>query len=339
LYTANPNEVRSMTDLDVRKLRVLQELAERGTVIATAEALHLTPSAVSQQLATLSREVGVKLIEPVGRGVRLTDAARVLTKRADEIFTQLEIVRADMAAYADGCGGPVRVAGFAATISGLALPALCQLRHTHPGIALRLTESDPPESFSALLRGDIDLVLSLESMDAPAASDRRFHRTALLAERLDVALPRDHPLAYVNGLRLADLAEEPWIFSNSKSCRDASLAVCTTAGFTPSTVHLIDDWGATLAAVKLGLGVALLPRLIRVSGRDDVVVRELDGQRPARHVFAAVRRGSEGTPHVAAVLDALRSVALDQPDEVPDDADDDVVSLHEFDRKVSLVKR
>lgn len=327
-----------MTDLDVRKLRVLRELEERGTVVATAEALHLTPSAVSQQLATLSKEVGVKLIEPVGRGVRLTDAARVLTQRADEIFTQLEVVRADMAAYADGQAGPVRVVGFAATLLGLALPALRQLRDTHPGITLRLTEVDSPEAFSTLLRGDADLALSLESKDAPATGDRRIHRTPLLAERFDVALPANHRLAYATQLRLADLSTEAWIFSKSGTCREVSLAVCTAAGFTPATTHLIDDWEATLGAVGLGLGVALLPRLVTVAERDDVVIRPLNGQRPARHIFAAVRRGSENTPHMAATLDALRSVASSGRTDTYAGRDHHSVALNEAPHKMSLVK-
>src|SRR5690349_5260 len=121
-----------MGDLDVRKLRVLQELSERGTVVAVADALHLTPSAVSQQIAALSKEVGARLIEPVGRRVRLTDAARILMLRADEIFAQLENVRADLAAYAEGHGGHIKVAGFAATLSGLVLPAVRSLRGSHP---------------------------------------------------------------------------------------------------------------------------------------------------------------------------------------------------------------
>ncbi|MDT7788470.1 MAG: hypothetical protein QOF58_6889 [Pseudonocardiales bacterium] len=298
-----------MGDLDVRKLRMLRELDERGTVAAVAQALHLTPSAVSQQLVALSKEAGVRLIEPVGRRVRLTDAARVLLRRANEIFAELERVQADLLAYSEGSVAEVRVAGFAATLSGLVLPAVRELRDSHPGVVVRLVESDPPHSFDQLVRGDVDVVLSLESKDSPAATDRRFHRVALLAERFDVALPVDHALAHAPVVRLADLANEAWIFSNTGTCRDISFAACIAAGFTPEIVHHIGDWEATLGAVALGLGLALVPRLINAGPREDVVIRVLDAEQPTRHVFAAVRRGSEDAAHLAAVLGALTAAA------------------------------
>jgi DNA-binding transcriptional LysR family regulator len=298
-----------MAELDVRKFRVLRELEERGTVAAVAQALHLTPSAVSQQLVALSREAGVQLVEPIGRRVRLTDAARVLLRHADDIFTRIERVHADLAAHAVGHVADVRVAGFAATLSGLALPALRLLRTSHPDLRVRLVESDPPESFDQLVRGDIDLVLALASKDSPAVSDRRFHRVPLLAERFDLALSLRHPLAHAPEVRLADLAGEQWIFSNSDTCRDISLAACVSAGFTPEIAHQIGDWEATLSAVGLGLGLALVPRLIDTSGHDDVVIRELGANKPTRHLFAAVRRGAESAPHLEAVLTALVEVA------------------------------
>jgi DNA-binding transcriptional LysR family regulator len=302
-------QAEPVAELDVRKLRVLRELDERGTVAAVAQAMHLTPSAVSQQLVALGKETGVRLVEPAGRRVRLTDAARVLLRHADDLFAGLERVRADLAAHAAGLVADVRVAGFAATLSGIVLPALRLLHSSHPDIAVRLVESDQPRSFDRLARGDVDVALALESKDGPSSADRRFHRVALLAERFDLALPRQHPLAHVPEVRLADLAGERWIFSDTDSCRDVALAACVAAGFTPEIAHHIDDWDATLGAVGLGLGLALVPRLVHVGARDDVVIKSLDAEHPTRHLFAAVRRGSEELPHLKAVLRALLAAA------------------------------
>jgi DNA-binding transcriptional LysR family regulator len=301
-----------MVELDVRKLRVLRELDERGTVGAVAEALHLTPSAVSQQLAALSREVGVPLLEPAGRRVRLTGAARVLLGHAHEIFARMEHLRADLAAYSAGETGQVRVAGFSTALTGLVLPAFARLRADRPGLAPRLREADPPASFALLTRGDADLVVGLEAARAPATSDRRFHRVPLLTDRLDVALPATHPLAGAPSPRLAQLAAEPWIFGSGGACRDITLAACAAAGFTPEPSHLVFDWDAVLAMVQAGLGVAMVPRLAGARARDGVVVRALAADRPARHVFAVVREGSQTAPHLAAVLAALRAEAADR---------------------------
>jgi DNA-binding transcriptional LysR family regulator len=304
-----------MVEMDVRKLRVLRELDERGTVGAVAEALHLTPSAVSQQLAALSREVGVPLLEPAGRRVRLTGAARVLLGHAHEIFARMEYLRADLAAYSAGETGQVRVAGFSTALTGLVLPAFARLRADRPGLAPRLREADPPASFALLTRGDADLVVGLEATGpsaAPASSDRRFHRVPLLADLLDVALPASHPLAGAPSVRLAQLAADPWIFGSGGACRAVTLAACAAAGFTPEASHSVFDWDAVLALVQAGLGVAMVPRLAGVRPRDGVAVRALEADRPARHVFAVVREGSQAAPHLAAVLAALRAEAADR---------------------------
>ncbi len=298
-----------MVDLDVRKLRVLRELDERGTVGAVARALHLTPSAVSQQLAALSRETGVPLLEPAGRRVRLTGAARVLLRHAHEIFVQLEHVQSALAAYADGEVGEVRIAGFTTAHTGLVLPAVSRLRDSTPGLRLRLVEAEPDRAFALLVRGDVELVLALEAERVPATTDSRFHRVPLLVDRLDVALPAGHRLAHARQVRLIELAQEPWIFGSDGACREIMLAACAAAGFTPEPAHALFEWSAVLAAVGLNLGVAMVPRLACPVSRDDVVIRTLDADRPARHVFAAVRQGSQVAPHLATVLDALTEIA------------------------------
>ncbi|MEV8514895.1 LysR family transcriptional regulator [Dactylosporangium sp. NPDC051484] len=295
-----------MRDLDVRKLRVLRELQRRGTVGAVAEAMHLTPSAVSQQLTALAREAGVALTEPAGRRLRLTPAAQVLLRHAEEIIARVELAHADLAASAAGTVGTIRLGGFAATLSGLALPALRRLRGTAPGLSIHVTEVEHPEAYDLIIRGDLDVALVVESAQGPPATDPRFHRTPLCADVYDVALPQDHPLATAAEVALTDLAEEPWIFPHAGVCLGVSVAACATAGFTPDVVHRIGDWDSAMTAVALGMGVTLVSRLARVSPRPGVVVREIGAHRPVRHITAVTRRGGQSAPHLRTVLDALR---------------------------------
>ncbi|GIM68320.1 LysR family transcriptional regulator [Winogradskya consettensis] len=301
----------------MRRLRVLRELSRHGTVTAAAQALHLTPSAVSQQLAALSREAGVPLIESAGRRVRLTNAAQILLRHADEIFARIELAQADIAASTGGgAAGQVALGGFAATLSGLALPALRSLRDTSPLLRLRLLEVEHPEALDLLVRGDLDIVLMVESRQGPPATDRRFHRQPLLTDVFDIALPAEHPAATSAVVSLADLAEDPWILPRAGACLDVSMATCAAAGFTPHVVHSIGDWDGVMTAVSLGLGVALVSRLASVAPRPGVVIRGLEVDRPARHITAVLRRGSERAPHLAAVLNELGTAArrLDRAD-------------------------
>lgn len=294
--------------IDARRLRVLREVAEHGTLAAAADALHLTPSAVSQQLAALEREVGQPVVERQGRGVRLTGAAEVLVGHANLVLAQLEAAAADVAAYADGAVGTVRVAGFATALAELAAPAAAALRVSHPRLALVFEEQEAPDCFSALARGDADIALSMVSRQAPAPDDPRFHLRPLQADTLDAVLPAGHPLAAGEEVELAALAREPWVGPpDGTSCHDVTVTGCAAAGFAPDFVHRSLDFHTTMALVGAGLGVALVPRLAQAVVPAGAVVRPLRAPAPARRVFAATRAGGERRPTVAAVLDALVS--------------------------------
>ncbi|MFE6359810.1 LysR family transcriptional regulator [Streptomyces sp. NPDC057806] len=296
-----------MAEWDIRKLLILRTLRERGTVTATAEALRMTPSAVSQQLTNLARQLGVPLLEARGRGVRLTDAARLVLRHAEAVFEQLERADAELGAYLHGEAGEVRVGAFSTAVPALVVPAVRVLRAGHPGVRVQVREAEAGEAYELLGSGEVDLALSLAAQ-APSAADARFTRVTLLADPLDVALPRDHPLAAAERLRLADLAAEPWIFGGSGPWSDITRGVCEAAGFTPHQGHSATGWTAILAMVEAGMGVALVPRMAAVS-RDGVAMREAATERPVRHVVAAVRRGAQDAPAVGRVLDALREVA------------------------------
>ncbi|MFD3940929.1 LysR family transcriptional regulator [Streptomyces sp. NPDC058611] len=300
-----------MTEWDIKKLRILRTLAERGTVTATAEALHMTPSAVSQQLTNLARQLGVPLLEAQGRRVRLTDAAHLVLRHTEAVFAQLERAEAELSGYLAGDAGEVRIGAFSTAVPALVVPAVAALRRTHPGIEVRVREAEAAESYALLSAGAVDLALSLAA-HAPTARDGRFTRLTLLEDPLDVALPPDHPLADAADLRLADLSGDPWIYGGSGPWSEITRNACEAAGFVPEQAHSASGWTAILAMVGAGMGVALVPRM--VSGRaSGPVVRVLSHERPARHVIAAVRRGSEAAPAVARVLDALRRAAAGRP--------------------------
>ncbi|GGP73006.1 LysR family transcriptional regulator [Streptomyces melanogenes] len=299
-------------DWDIKKLHILRTLRDRGTVTATAEALLMTPSAVSQQLTNLAKQLGVPLLEADGRRVRLTDAAHLVLRHAEAVFAQLERADAELAGYLRGEAGQVRVGAFSTAVPALVVPAVLRLRRSHPALEVRVREAEAAEAYELLSAGAVDLALSLAA-HAPSARDPRFTVVPLLADPLDVALPADHPLASSPGLRLADLAGEPWIFGGSGPWSQITTAACEAAGFVPEQAHSAAGWTAILSMVAGGMGVALVPRLAGARG-EGVVMRELAAdRRPYRHVVAAVRRGAEGGAGVGRVLSALREVSPTPP--------------------------
>lgn len=301
----------TMTDWDLRKLRVLRTLDRVGTVRATAEALSTTPSAVSQQLSALSRQVGVELLEPHGRRVRLTDAARVLLRHTDIVLAQLERAEAELDGFARGGAGTVRVGAFATAVPGLVVPALSAVRDAHPGLAVRVHQAEASEVYDLLAAGEIDIGLSLAAQ-APTGRDDRFERAGLLTDPMDAALPARHRLAGAPALRLRELAGEPWIYGADGPWRDITVAACAQAGFAPEQAHVASDWRAILDMVAAGLGVALVPRLAAAGDSPGVALRVLHEDRPRRHVVWAVRAGSRERPQIAVALRALvdRAAAL-----------------------------
>ncbi len=300
-------KIRFMVDL--RRLRALRAVADHGTLAAAADALHLTPSAVSQQLAALERDVRRPLLEPDGRSVRLTAAARVMLEHADALFAQLERLEGDLAA-GDHALGEIRVVGFPTALAGLLAPAARTLRAEAPGVTLRIHELETPEAVAALTARDADLMLGMESSTAPQVGDTRWHREDLLGDTLDAVLPAAHPLAGRSQVALEELAREEWVAPPvGWSCDEVFHAGCRAAGFSPRVLHRAGDWQATMGLVAAELGVSLVPRLAQTAPPPDVVVIPLSGVPPKRHVFAACRAGAESAPAMRALLDALARAA------------------------------
>ncbi|HEX5404675.1 MAG TPA: LysR family transcriptional regulator [Pseudonocardiaceae bacterium] len=297
-----------MRDMDVRKLRLLSELDARGTVAEVASSLHMTPSAVSQQIAALGREVGVQLIEPDGRRVRLTGAAKVLVEHAHNILAEVERAWTGLTSYTTGNRVQVRIAGHDGVLGGLGLDVAVRLREVRPDLLVSLHEVSPDQSVAMLLRGEVDVLLGAEIGFEPIVGNGRLLATSVVIDQFDLVLPACHRLACAPTVGLTDLAMDTWVFVNDSMCREIGLAACQAAGFRPTVAHALGDWATTLAAVRMGLGVALVPRLMLTELPPGVVARTPIGEPLRHHVVAITRTGTEQAPHIAVVLDTLTSV-------------------------------
>lgn len=297
-------QVSETFTVDLRRLTVLRELQRRGSLARTAEALHLTPSAVSQQLSALAREIGAPLTERDGRGVRLTGQARVLLAHADEIAAQLERARADLAAYGSGGRGSVTIGCFSSGILGLLPGVLRGLAEHLPHVRVDVVEAEPPDLFTALDAGQVDVAVAVDFAATPPHTDRRYSRSDLLTDVMDIVVPANHRLASRGRVPLRELAGETWIAGDARSCVGAiARAVCATSGFTPDIRHAVNDWGALAALVEAGAGVALIPRLVHpLYVNRALTVLTPEGTPPSRNIFAAVRTGADTDP----VLNSVR---------------------------------
>jgi DNA-binding transcriptional LysR family regulator len=292
---------------DVRRLRLLRELAARGTVTAVAEALAYTPSAVSQQLAQLERDADVALLERAGRGVRLTEAGRRLAGHADAIMARMEAAEADLAGLSGQASGRLRVACFQTAAGALVLPALATLLERHPSVVPELVDIEAEEALPGLRLGEFDLVVAEEYDHAPRRRDVAFERTELGHDRMLVALPGRHPLAARERIGLADLAGETWVTSREDTLFAAMVARACRAvgGFEPLVRHRTNDLRLLFELVATHNAVGLAPALGRGWLAPGVALRPLSGPRLERRIFTAVRRGTGAHPAIRALQEAL----------------------------------
>jgi DNA-binding transcriptional LysR family regulator len=295
--------------IEVRRLRVLRALADHGTVTAAAEVLHLTPSAVSQQLAALESEVGQELLERRGRRVAITSAGRLLLSHADTILADVERAEDAMRLYAEGATGEVRIAAFATAINLLVAPSLARLRATAPGLRLVVRDAEGHQGITQLLDGEVELAVAVEHRGSLRSDDHRVTRIPLYAEPFVAVLPPSHPAATHDTIELSLLAGDDWVMTApGNPIRDVVLLACEQAGFEPRVVHQSDDFRAVAALVAAGGGVSLVPRLA-VPAPTLAVIRSLPDPVPTRRVYAAVRAGRADHPLVTATLAILTEVA------------------------------
>lgn len=293
-----------------RRLRVLQAIARHGTVTAAAQVCRMTPSAASHQVQQLARELGVVLLEPDGRRVRLTAAARIVLAHGDVLTAQWERARAELSAHRPGgVTGTLRFCAFSTAAAAVVPPTLALLRRSHPTLRLHLREAEPARAFDLLAAGDTDIVVVVATEAIPPVTDPAFDQRVLYDEPLDVLVGPDHPLVGRTDVALADLAADPWICGSPGTAYHQLVTLaCSGAGFAPDVAHHADEWDTGAALVALGFGVALVPRLADLPARHDTRRLRIAAP-PVRRAVAAVRAGAQDQPLLSAGLDALRSVA------------------------------
>ena len=296
--------------LDLRRLRLLRELHERGTIAAVADALQFTPSAVSQQLGILEREAGVPLLERAGRGVRLTDAALVLVEHAEALLDRAGRAEADLAAASGTVAGRVRIGGFQSVTLNLALPAITQLAREAPRLRLELVEAEPEEAIPQLALGDLDFVLADEWQNQPRRLPAGLERHDLMRDTVRVVLPARHPVArrHKDGVPLSELADEHWTTGHPQmGWEDMTERTCRErGGFAPDIRHRANDANVSLALVARGLAVAMIPDLPLRDRRPGIAIRPIAGGPVERAIFAVTRSADAARPSTQAVLAAVR---------------------------------
>lgn len=298
--------------LDLRRLRVLRAVVRTGSVRAASVQLGYTPSAVSQHVTALERETGTVLLEREGRGVRPTDAARLLADVADDVLDRLADAESALASLRAGRTGRLHLTSFPSAGASLVPLAVALFRKAHPEVDLVLGVAEPDEAVPSLRAGDVDVAVVVEPYgpDSPAAAGD-LTLVHLLDDPYSVLLPAAHPLAAQDDVDLVDLATEPWVGTASAPghCEKAALDACRAAGFTPTYAIEADEYPTTTGFVAAGLGVAFVPALALGFVRDRVAIRPVRGVQPVRHVYAAVRTARANELVVRGTLDALQQAA------------------------------
>ncbi|MFF1874726.1 LysR family transcriptional regulator [Kitasatospora herbaricolor] len=304
---------------DLHRLRLLRELKHRGTLAAVAAALSYAPSSVSQQLSQLEAEVGVPLLEPVGRRVRLTEQAEILVAHTEAVLERLERAEAEIAASLIDLTGTLRIASFQTAALALVPTALGLLRDLHPHLRVHVTQMEPERALPALQARDFDLVLAEEYPSNPKPRPAELEQEDLLSDPLHLALPKpsddpgtnrpdtDGPTA-----ALRSLADHPWVMEpEGTAARHWAMTLCRNAGFEPDVRFETADLLLHLRLVEQNHAAAFLPDLVWNGQPPTVDLRQLPRGQGTRRIFTVVRRGRGRHPAVQACRNALlRAVAL-----------------------------
>jgi DNA-binding transcriptional LysR family regulator len=295
--------------LDVRRMKVLREVGACGSFSAAAEALNFTQSAVSQHIAALEREAGTQLVDRGSRGVKLTEAGRVLVDHADAILARIESAEDDLAAIAGLRGGRLRLLSFQSAGATLVPRAVAAFHERHPRVDLSMLEAEPDDAAIRLRSGEADLALVYDHESTPGLLPSDLELTHLIDDPYQVIIPKGHPLAGRRRLSVADFADEQWIASSSMhACRRITDNVCREAGFEPRVAFEADETFAAQALAAAGVGLTLLPSLALTTLHAGVVARPLTDA-PVRSILAARLENGYQSPASEAMVQILVDVA------------------------------
>lgn len=299
--------------LNLERLRILHAVDTYGSVSAAADILHVTTSAVSQQMGKLERETGQQLLAKNGRGVRLTDAGRLLSGHAERILSLVELAHSDLEAHRGAAVGELVLGAFPTACRGLFPAVLASLRRDHPQLRPRLAEMEPAESVGRVVRGDVDLAVVLDWYNRPLSLPSGLAKAPLLDDLADVAMPTDHPLAGRDAVELQDFADDDWIsWPTGEFCHDWLMFTLRGKGIEPRISHTAEEHHTQLALVAAGLGVAVAPRLGRGPVPDGVSVVPVR-QTMHRHIYAVWREDADRRPAIRASVEALERAAAQCP--------------------------
>jgi DNA-binding transcriptional LysR family regulator len=291
--------------LDIKRLQILREVALQGSFSAAASELQFSPSAVSQQIAQLEREVGATLVDRLSTGVVLTPAGRVLLGHANAILARAAEAEEELRQLADGHAGTLRVAAFTTAAAALMPDAIVEFRRVHPAVDVELVEQDRETSVSELHSGKLDLAVIARGSFTPRCDDDFIERIPLLEERIDVLLPERHRLADAPAVSLQDLAGERWADCGGRAAAYAMAA----AGIDATIVFTSDNHGVLQGIVAAGMAVCFVPQLAQLNLRPDVVVKRLEPRPPIRHVSIAVRHANRRPAALGTMIEAVQASA------------------------------
>lgn len=294
----------------MHRLRILHEFARRGTVTNTAAALHLTPSAVSQQLSVLQREIGQVLLEPVGRRVHLTDTGRVLARHAARIVAAEERAWIALEQEQTVLSADLSVGVLATVAASLVPRTVSILTERHPQITVRTHEVTPEEAVPAVRNGDLDMAFILDYPDVPTPGVLNLNAAVIAVEDLKLVAPSDHEWFDHDPVGLVETADLDWVASGGHTeFGTALITVCRRAGFEPRIVHHVDEQATAMAMVAGNLGITLAADLaLRALRPNGVDVHQLI-QPFVRRVLLLSRHTAR--PSEAAFVDAAISAAHD----------------------------